>query len=337
MTSSARQDSAAHPYAKALQRFTEILVHKMFTPWLWPEPVFYLTSLGKEMRESSSIMRQFVQKIVQERKAALVDSGEEGRYEPPSPTTARKTRLALLDLLLKFHMDGQLTEEQVIEEVNTFTFAGHDTVGISMAFTLFCLGHHPEIQERVAREVEQVLGEGDGYEVSGDQVKKLKYLEAVIKESLRLYPPGPSFGRKMVEDVMLNGYHVPAGTDVWLNVKAIHMDPDFFPDPEKFDPERFLNEGSVPAFAFSAFSLGPRNCIGSRFAMIEEKIILAHILRKFHVVSHVAPEDLILNFEIILRCRTPIKMEFIPKTESPIPDPKITSPLARHVRQARGS
>lgn len=308
----------------------------MFTPWLWPESVFYLTSLGREMRECSSVMKQFVKKVVQERKSVLVDSLQ-SMYEPPSPTTARKTQLALLDLLLKFHMDGQLTEEQVMEEVNTFTFAGHDTVGISIAFTLFCLGHHPEIQERVSREIDHVLGDGCEYEVTSDQVKKLKYLEAVIKESLRLYPPGPSFGRKMTENVKLNGYDVPAGTDVWLNVKAIHMDPYFFPEPEKFDPERFLSDGCVPAFAYAAFSLGPRNCIGSRFAMIEEKIILAHILRKFHVVSHVLPQDLVLNFEIILRCRTPMKMEFIAKTDSPIPQPKIVSPLARLMSKTQGS
>jgi cytochrome P450 len=281
-------------------------------------------------------MRNFVRTIVQERKAALLQNEDGCKDEPPSPTSVRKTRHALLDLLLRFHMQGQLTEEEVMEEVNTFVFAGHDTVGISIAFTLFCLGHHPEVQERVAREIEHVMSETGEYEVTADQVKKLKYLEAVIKESLRLFPPGPSFGRKIKEDVSLNGYHVPAGTDVWLNVKAIHMDPAIFPDPQKFDPERFMNESSIPAFAFAAFSLGPRNCIGSRFAMIEEKILLAHVLRKFQIVSHVPAEDLILNFEIILRCRTPMTMEFIPKSSSPVPGPKNLSPLALHVL-SRGS
>lgn len=228
-----------------------------------------------------------------------------------------------------------------MEEVNTFTFAGHDTVGISMAFTLFCLGHHPEVQEKVAAELESVLGKNKGQDVTADQMRELKYLEAVIKEALRLYPPGPTFGRKVTEDVVISGYEVPAGTDIWLNVKAIHMDPEIFPNPERFDPQRFMDEGSLPAFAFAAFSLGPRNCIGQNFGLLEEKILLSHVLRQFTVKSLVPAEDLVLNFEIILRCRTPLRMQFLPRTSTPVPDRssftrKEMSPLARYM-QTRGS
>ena len=339
----AHEEEEAHPYARALQRFTEILVHKMFSPWLWPEAVFALTSLGAEMRECRSVMQSFVRSVVQERKAALLKSPDQLLQEkPPSPTSVRSTRHALLDLLLKFHLQGLLTEEEVMEEVNTFTFAGHDTVGISIAFTLFCLGHHPAVQERLVREIDDVLGPSGGGEdvtIKAAQVKKLKYLEAVIKESLRLYPPGPTFGRRVGQDVELNGYHVPAGTDVWLNVKALHLDPRLYPDPQSFDPDRFLDDEGPPAFAFAAFSLGPRSCIGSRFALVEEMILLAHVLRRFTVRSLTPAAELVLNFEIILRCRTPMCLQFERRSSSPIPrgsSGSTVSPLALHAL-SRGS
>lgn len=332
--STARQDLESHSYAKSLQRFTEILVLKMFSPWLWFEPIFKMTQLGREMKEVQRVMNEYIRSLVQERKAVLQLQEKTGEDQP----FVESNRLVFMDLLLKCHINGELSEEEVLEEVNTIAFAGHDTVGISTAFTLFLLGHHPEIQEKAAQEIDSVVGQD--HEVTNEHVNDLKYLEAVIKESLRLYPPGPTFGRRINQEVTINNYTIPAFTDVWFNTKALHMDPKIYPNPTKFDPERFIGDqqNSIPAGAFAPFSLGPRNCIGNRFAMIEEKILLSHVLRKFTVKSLVPADELTLNFEIILRCRTPMRMKFIPRrSDSPsiVDDCEAQSPLNFHNLQGR--
>lgn len=184
-----------------------------------------------------------------------------------------KKRLAFLDLLLEMVDKGTLTLQDVREEVDTFMFEGHDTTSAGMNWALQMLGSHPEYQAKVHQELDQVFGDDDDRDIRFDDLKNLNYLEMFIKEALRLYPSVPMFGRTLHEDCEINGFMVPASTQLLIIPFAVHRDPKHWPDPEIFDPDRFLPENSVGRhpFAYLPFSAGARNCIGQRFALMEEK------------------------------------------------------------------
>lgn len=215
-----------------------------------------------------------------------------------------KKRKAFLDMLLSATDDEgkKLSYRDIREEVDTFMFEGHDTTASAVNWVLYLLGRNPEVQKKVHRELDEEFGNNE-CSVTMDNLKNLRYLECVVKEALRLFPSVPMFARTLREDCCIKGYQIPRGTNVLVLTYALHRDPEIFPDPEEFRPERFFPEnckGRHP-YAYVPFSAGPRNCIGQRFAQMEEKTLLALILRRFWVESCQKPEELGLCGELILR------------------------------------
>ncbi len=131
-------------------------------------------------------------------------------------------------------------------------------------------------------ELRRVLG---GRPPSVADLPHLPYAEMVIKESMRIYPPAWGFGRRPIRDFELNGYRIPAGTNIFISQWITQRDPRFFPDPERFDPERWrddpIRSGRVPRFAYFPFGGGPRVCVGAGFAMMEATLLLAAIAQRF--------------------------------------------------------
>jgi cytochrome P450 len=159
--------------------------------------------------------------------------------------------------------------------------AAHHTTGVAISWTLHLLGRHPDAAERVAAELDRVLGDRPAPEY-GD-LKRLTYLDMVIRETMRLYPPGPYGAREATEDIVLGEYTVPAGTTVFYPFWAVHTNPDYWPDPKAFDPGRFAPEASAgrPRLAYIPFGIGPRSCEGAALAMVEAQLVLAVLLKRF--------------------------------------------------------
>ncbi|KAK1341777.1 hypothetical protein QTO34_016526 [Cnephaeus nilssonii] len=197
---------------------------------------------------------------------------------------------------------NKLSHEAIREEVDTFMFEGHDTTAAGINWALYLLGCYPEVQKKVDNELDEVFGNSDRH-VTLEDLKKLKYLECVIKETLRIFPSVPIIARELNEDCDVGGYNITKGSQLLIIPYALHRDPKYFPDPEEFKPERFFPENSTGRhpYAYVPFSAGPRNCIGQRFAMMEEKVILSCILRHFWVESNQKREELGLAGELILR------------------------------------
>uniref|UniRef100_H2YYR9 Uncharacterized protein n=1 Tax=Ciona savignyi TaxID=51511 RepID=H2YYR9_CIOSA len=221
-------------------------------------------------------------------------------------------RLAFLDVLLHAETeDGKtLSLNDIQEEVDTFMFEGHDTTAAAMTWAIYALGRHPEIQQKVHEELDSVFGA-----ITNAQLQKLSYLERVIKESLRMFPSVPMFARVLSEDCKLGGYSVPKGTQAIIFGYTIHHHPGIWEDEERFEPDRFLAENCVGRhpYAYIPFSAGPRNCIGQKFAMMEEKVVLCHLLRRYSVISHDKEEDLLINADLILRSSTPLNITLKPR------------------------
>jgi cytochrome P450 len=222
------------------------------------------------------------------------------REVPASPERAEgASGHDLLTLLLEARDDetGEgMTDDQVRDEVMTIFLAGHETTANALAWAWHLLSSHPEIEEHLHQEVDSVLsGRSPGF---GD-IAHLKYTRMVIDETLRLFPPVWAIARFPVRNDEAGGYGIPAYSQVILSPYVTHRHADFWEEPERFDPERFLPDriAQRPKYAYFPFGGGPRMCIGSEFALMEGVLALATIAGQYRlrpVPNHkVEPEPLI--------------------------------------------
>lgn len=190
----------------------------------------------------------------------------------------------LLSMLLAARdEDGsQMSEEQLRDEVITLFLAGHETTALSLCWTFYLLSRHPAARAALEAELDAVLG---GRPPAAADLPQLKYAEAVVNESLRLYPPAYALGREAVEDSEVGGVPVPKGTTVYMSPWVLHRDPRSFEDPEAFCPERWTGglARRLPRCAYLPFGGGPRLCIGQAFAIMEGVLILAAVARRFRL------------------------------------------------------
>lgn len=149
---------------------------------------------------------------------------------------------------------------RIRDTVMVTLLAAHHTTGVAVSWTLHLLGRHPDAADRVAAELDQVLGKRAAPDY-GD-LRRLTYLDRVLKESMRLFPPGPYGARETTENLMLGPYEIPAGTTVFYPFWAVHLNPEHWPEPERFDPERFTPQevAKRPRLAYVPYGIGPRGC-----------------------------------------------------------------------------
>jgi len=178
--------------------------------------------------------------------------------------------------------------------------AGHETTSTAIAWTLYELSKHPEMQKKIQEEIDFVLG--DQEIKSFDQVEQLKYLNMVIKESLRLYPPVPKVVRRVVNEDIIQNYKIPKNITAIISIYSIHHNIKYWSDPETFNPERFTDENSKNRhpYAWIPFIAGERNCIGWKFALLEVKIILAMLFKNFEF-SLLPGQDIIRKSNVTMR------------------------------------
>lgn len=285
---------------------------------------------------------EFSTKVIEERRKTL----EESALGISNNTSAAllnedaeigvKKRSALLDVLLQSTINGKaLSNDDIREEVDTFMFEGHDTTTSAIGFALYLISRHPIVQEKLYEEIVYNLGkENETKSITLADLNKLKYMENVIKETLRLYPSVPTISRelendlhygtlKLLEslwvayDILFSDHSVlgkgilPAGTEIIILLLNMMRDPKLFENPNDFIPERYEKNETISPFAYVPFSAGPRNCIGQKFAMLEIKMILVKTIRKYILLplgEEVQPEaSLILHssngFQLGLRLR----------------------------------
>jgi len=205
----------------------------------------------------------------------------------------------LLSMLLSARDEetGQgMSDQQVHDEVMTLLLAGHETTANALTWTWYLLSQSPDVECRLHAELDQVLA---GQLPTVERLADLPYTRMVLEEALRLYPPVFGLSRKPIADDEIGGYFVPANTLIWMSPYATHRHPDFWENPEVFDPERFSPQRSAgrPHFAHFPFGGGPRLCIGSNFAMMEAQLILTTVAQHYRlrlVPGHsVVPEVLL--------------------------------------------
>lgn len=187
----------------------------------------------------------------------------------------------VLSMLLEAQDEGNsMNDKQVHDQVLTFVAAGHETAQNTLSFTFYLLAQHPEAREKLLAELRSVL---QGRAPTAQDLSNLPYLEWVINEAWRVYPPAWTQGRRAIEAFDLDGYHFPAATIVVFSQWVLHHLPDIWGDPDAFRPERWdpANASKLPQFAYFPFGGGSRICIGMPFAQMETKLLLATILQRY--------------------------------------------------------
>ena len=201
---------------------------------------------------------------------------------------------------------NQLSGKELRDEVMTLLLAGYDTTANALTWTLMLLAQNPVAEEKLAIELGSVLA---NRLPTIDDIPQLPYTKMVIQESMRLYPPAWILGRELIRDCNIAGYDFPRGTVIYLSQWAVHRDPRFFDNPEKFNPDRWADnlEQRLPRCAYFPFGAGARVCIGKAFSMMEATLILAMVMQRFHLTL-VSEHPIRLLPSFTLRPKQGIKM-----------------------------
>ena len=200
-----------------------------------------------------------------------------------------------------------MTDEQLRDEAMTIFLAGHETTANALAWTWYLLSQNPEAEAKFHAEIDEVLA---GRAATAEDYPRLKYTEMVFAEAMRMYPPAWIIGRRALNDYRINDYHIPDRSIILMSQYVSHHNPKYFPDPDRFDPERWTPEAreARPKFSYFPFGGGPRLCIGESFAWMEGVLVMATLARKWRMrLSHGHP--VIMQPIVTLRPKHGMKMK----------------------------
>jgi cytochrome P450 len=204
-----------------------------------------------------------------------------------------------------------MTDRQLHDEIMTLFLAGHETTANVLSWTWLLLGQNPEAEQKLIEELTRVL---NGKIPTPSDLPRLVYTDMVLRESMRLYPPVWVIGRRALSSFRLGDYEIPANTNMLISQYLMHRDSRYFPDPDRFDPERWragdARAAALPRFAYFPFGGGPRVCIGAAFGMMEAVLLLATIAQKFQI-QIVPGEKVSMQPSVTLRPRNgiPVKLK----------------------------
>ncbi|CAL1292653.1 unnamed protein product [Larinioides sclopetarius] len=209
----------------------------------------------------------------------------------------------------------RMTEAEIESSAFTVLLAGYETTSTALAYTTYLLAKHQDVQENLYQEIKDLVDKGQKLEYA--TINKLPYLDKVLNESMRVYPPVHLFtNRYAVEDVQYGDIQIPKGTLIQAPVYLMHHDPDFWSEPEIFDPERFSSKPNTEGITYLPFGVGPRNCLGMRFAQLEAKLALANLVYKFNIKLDDTQQD---NLKILCRIRilapSEVRVKLEPRNE----------------------
>ncbi|XP_055548224.1 cytochrome P450 4C1-like [Wyeomyia smithii] len=307
-TSVNAQNDPDNDYVKSVKSMSVLFLKRIFDP-LAGYPVLYelVHPRAYTQRKIVNQLHKFTDSVIAERRKQLLkDNGSKvSNFDQNDENIYSKQRMTFLDLLLNVDVDGEpLDDIEIREEVDTFMFEGHDTTTSGISFSIYELAKNPHVQDKIYDEIVNVLGKNhQEVTLTYQALQEFRYLEMVIKETLRLYPSVPFIGRHLMEDTELDGITLPAGVEVLISIYMIHRNPDVFPDPDRFDPERFSEnaESKRGPYDYIPFSAGARNCIGQRFAMLELKATLIKLISNYRILPGESLRKLRLKTDLVIR------------------------------------
>ncbi|GJQ77833.1 Cyp6a9 [Trypoxylus dichotomus] len=268
-------DAEFRKYGRMITEMNFTAALRMFTTFILPElgKIFRIRMFSKEVEDFFSTA---FKEVIDHR------------------TSTNDRRNDFIQMLLDLGVSHRgitkgLTTEEMLAQSFIFFGAGFETSSTNLSFTLYELAMHQDIQQKVRDEIFTVLKRHGG-ELTYEALMEMPYVDQILDESLRKYPPIPFLNRKCNKDYKVPGSDlvIEKGTSVMISLMGLHMDPEYFPEPEKFEPERFSkeNKSKIKPFTFLSFGDGPRACIGQRFALLQNKLGLCLMLKNFRILPH---------------------------------------------------
>jgi len=214
-----------------------------------------------------------------------------------------KSPQVLIDQLFRLYFSGHFTEKVVKEQIETVIIAGNETSALTISYTILLLAMHPEIQDRVYKELYEAY-DSQTENTTYEHTQRMPYLDCVLKEGMRLFPVAPFIVRCVCEDTPVSKCTIPKHSIVMMSLYNLHRNEKIWgPNADDFNPDNFLPERAAERdpFSFLPFSGGPRNCIGFQYAMISMKVIMSGLLRRYRYTTDLKMSDLVLRFELTLK------------------------------------
>ncbi|KAI8813118.1 cytochrome P450 [Cladochytrium replicatum] len=317
------------PYVEIYNSIMNNMMHPAYFifPFLCHLPLPSVRENWKKVNKFSDLLRD----IVETRKISFKKILDEGNSQDPK-------KMDLLDMMIEANMESDFTTENMMHNLFAMFLAGHDTTSNALACAAYNLAMNPDAQKRAREEVNGIFGTPTNFDealllgkddtVTQAQLSRMQYLNAVIKESMRMFP-GIAQGvmRVAKEDVHLNvplggtaegavrEVVIPKGTSLWMDLWGIHHDPDNYDDAEKFIPDRWLNgatssaeESDAHSSIWAPFGGGPRICIGMQFSLTEQRVFLMLLLRSFEILPSPITKPITLNSGTVLH---PVNLELV--------------------------
>ncbi|KAL3996732.1 trichohyalin [Sarotherodon galilaeus] len=236
-------------------------------------------------------------------------------------TSKQKTRVDFLQLMIDSQQnndskqDKGLTDHEILSQAMIFLFAGYETTSSSLTFLSYNLATNPQVMKKLQEEVDATFP--NKAPIQYQELMQMEYLDCVINESLRLFPIASRLERVAKASVEINGFVIPKGMVVIVPTWPMHRDPEIWPEPEKFKPERFSKENkeTIDPYIYMPFGAGPRNCIGMRFALVLVKLAIVEILQRYSFsVCKETEIPIELGVQGLLQPKRPIKLKLVPRS-----------------------
>ncbi|XP_063836171.1 cytochrome P450 4V2-like [Ostrinia nubilalis] len=294
------QRQGDHPFLHNFPQIAELVTTRILSPWLHSDFFFKVSGYYNLCMKYTNVITDFVSKIIKSRRTALKENNNTIKNDEYTPKP-------FLDLLIESSGGEEhgYTDRELLEESLVMLIAGTDTSAVGSSFVTVMLSQHLDKQEKVYKEIQEVFGDSDR-PITAEDLPHLKYLEAFIKETLRLYPPVPITARKTDKEcVTPAGTKLIPGVGVLIHMWAIHRNPRYWgEDAEEFRPERFFDSPPTHPAAYMPFSYGSRNCLGYQYAMMSMKTIITSLVRKYKVLpasGTSSKEPLRLHYDLMMK------------------------------------
>jgi cytochrome P450 len=255
-------------------------------------PIWVPTPANFKFKKERKVLDEIIYSIINERKKATIKKGD------------------LLDMLMEstYEDTGEHMPDHLLkDELMTVFLAGHETTASALTWTFYLISQHPAVYKKLKKEVDEIVGKE---ELTFQHFQQLKYTKACLNEAMRLYPPIWIIGRKATEDNMVGDYLIKKDTDILISPYIMHRHPDYWKNPETFDPDRWETEEvkQMDKFTYFPFAAGPRMCIGNNFALFEADIIITKIIQSF-TFEYIGPTPAKMAPTLTLRVKDGMPMK----------------------------
>ncbi|KAF0767926.1 cytochrome P450 4C1-like [Aphis craccivora] len=317
------QTGGCNQFVEHLQTAMHAWEYRITHPWYLNNTLFRFSSVKRKHDRSQKIINEFTNEIIKKKIIEFTQNINNSviKIEKDDENVCRKPKTVLEILLGSSH---KMNHEQIRDEIVTIMIGGQETTTMTITCVIFMLAHHQDVQNKahnnVFEELQSIFLNGDQNRApTYKDFQQMKYVEMVIKETLRLFPPLPFLGRRLDEDMQIGEYICPAGAALIICPIFLQSSPLYYTNSEKFNPDNFLPDvcGNRHSYAYIPFGAGLRNCIGMKYAMLQIKTVISTLVRKIKFSPSdrcPTPEDLRLMFLMTLKLVDGCYVKIEPRT-----------------------